>query len=379
MLNSAYLLLGSGADPNMLNEARKRPVDLCTDNAPLVALLSNAKPRSIEEQGDVVVAAKDLLDSTIVPATAQEHNIILLCQKVVDDYRLLERPPLNNYQRVKESIAEFDRVNDEFKDVVFKVQNYRGLLNSNVSSISTMGNTLDGNQKDMEAKLNKRRGENSLQRSSVVGVDDKIMGLSREMESIDKECEKLELRLAELRERKVEIAKEISEWKDYIHQCKLWDENVAQNETVYAERSEDLYGTIQMIDNGVEQLKDLDAITAERLMRTGLEYAKFLKFYFLFIKDLEANFSSRIQKMDERIEQQQENIEEIPKLELKLDDNKIRVLIDDYASNMDMFNKRMSKIFVKHNSILSDYSDLEKLISSLGRQLDPIEDGKSVN
>ena len=183
----------------------------------------------------------------------------------------------------------------------------------------------------------------------------------------------MEKKLAEMKERKRIVENDLRETLELKANLTQTDETHTKNETYLTSHQESLQTTKRLIDQGVDTLKNLDSSTSQRMLNTCLEYFKFLKSYYSYANQLLDNLNGKIQTMHERIDTQVQNIEEIPKLELAMDKNKIVQLEDEYKNNLVRFDRRKNKVVNLINSIRSDYAILKDHISSFGRELDPLE------
>lgn len=377
MLNAAHLLIDAGADVNAVNEARERPVDVCGDDQPMIALLSGIKTRSLDGEtssnDNVLNAAKNLLSSTLTPVSAEEEKIVLSCQKVINEANKLQTAPVERYKDTKTCLQQYSIINGEFKVAFSSVSQYREKLNSSSQSVSTMCTTLEESEKTIRNRMQRGRTANCQTRSQARNVDDKLTELTEENKTLEQKIAEAEKALAEMKQRKAEVEEQISSLKEQKAQLSQADESETKDETYLAEHQESLQTTRNLIDQGVTSLKELDRNTSDRMLDTGLEYAKFLRSYHAYARQLLANLDSKIETMNERIATQAKNIEEIPKLELNLNPEKIQQLEQEYKLNLDKFERRKAKTTQLLKSIESDYDLIKEDISKFGRQLDPIE------
>lgn len=377
MLNAAHLLVDAGADVNAVNEARERPVDVCGDDQPMIALLSGIKTRSLDEEpsnnDNVLNAAKNLLSSTLTPVSAEEEKIVLSCQKVINEANKLQRAPVEHYKDTKLCLQKYSVINGEFKVAFSNVSQYREKLNSSSQSVSTMSQTLEENEKTIRNRMQRGRTANCQTRNQARNVDDKLIELSEEKISLEQKIAETEKALAEIKQRKLDVEDQIHNLEEQKAHLTRADETETKDETYLAEHQESLQNTRTLIGQGVDSLKELDRNTSDRMLNTGLEYAKFLRSYHAYTKQLLANLDSKIVTMNERIETQTKNIEEIPKLELNLNPEKIQQLEHEYKLNLDKFERRKVKATQLLKTIEDDYNLIKDDISKFGRELDPIE------
>ena len=219
-MNAAHLLVEAGAELNAFNEERKRPLDLCGNNAPMRALLTshdsvpqtpndsslqegnNELNKEGEEQhgGQVLAAAKDLLSSTIDPVTAYEETIILACDKAEKDSQAVQEPTSRNYQTLKQSLEEHKRIADQFLSALLQVQKYRYQLKENKFNVSQMEKTIDQTESDLTFKLQKKRNSNVEQNQKLQALTEEFQNLLRENADVSAEVDYLEKKLRQLKE-----------------------------------------------------------------------------------------------------------------------------------------------------------------------------------
>ncbi|OHT02881.1 hypothetical protein TRFO_06931 [Tritrichomonas foetus] len=380
-LNSAHLLVEAGADRNALNEARQRPIDLCGNDPPMKALLgqngnedkSATQTRSITRDAQVLTAAKDLLESTLVPVTAAEETIILACQKATDEANKVEKAKTDEYSEIQRALSEHKRISDEFKDVITQVEEYRNLLAMNRDNVSNMGTTLAETQREVTTKLQSKRTANAEKRERISSLDQRVDTLKNEYESVTAELEEIERKAAELRKRKAELEDEIERTEDESTTLKDKERSESRNETDIAVHEESLQRTRTLIEKGDTSLNSLQDSTSNRLLSIGMEYANFLRKYMVFVHELCDQFDYKIRTMENRIEEETRNYDEVSKLRLKMDSSKLTALIAEYKSNLARFQRRKDKVIAIQDSLNSDFAIVKQLVGEFGRELEPLD------
>jgi DNA repair exonuclease SbcCD ATPase subunit len=387
-LNSAHLLVEAGADRTAVNEARQKPIDLCGNNPPMCAILR--EPKTLEdtetaatesiaagvqgERGEVVLAAaKDLLNSTLVPVTAYEETIVLACQKVADEATNVQKAPNDEYGEIQKALFAHNSILDEFKAVVGQVQNYRSQLGLNRRNVTNMGDTLAESQREVTSKLQMKRTANVQTRSHLSRLADHLNELREEHTAVSTELDELEARVAALRARKAQLETDIEQGEEENERMSTTERRESTNENLIAIHQESIQATRALIEKGDTRLTNLQDSTAQRLLKTGSDFAAFLSKYMEFVKELLEQFDYKVRTMNERITDENRNYSEISKLHLKMDPAKFTALIDEYRANLARFERRRAKVLVIADTIRREYASLTSVVGEFGRELPPME------
>jgi hypothetical protein len=176
-----------------------------------------------------------------------------------------------------------------------------------------------------------------------------------------------------LRARKEEIENEMERLEEETELMKNNEQRETRNETAIAIHQESLQTTRALIERGDASLTNLEEATSQRLLKTGMEWAGFLKRYMDYVHDLLAQFDYKVRTLTERIKDEERNYEEVSKLHLKMDPNKFTDLIGEYQSNLDRFKRRRDKILAVAEGVKKDYACVMELVGQFGRQLEPLE------
>lgn len=389
-LNTAHLLVEAHADLNIVNEAQQRPIDLCRNDPPMVALLRDASPierdlpddseeeeeeikHEHEEQEVVLGAAKDLVKSTLEKVSAGEEKLILACERVSENAEKVRKAVTDDYTEIRRALADYKAVRDEFEGVLKLVDGYRGQVGSNRKNVSEMCATLAQTQKEVIAKLQMKRTANVATRDKVTGLQESLENMKQEYGEVTTELEELEARVLKLRRRKEQIEHAISETEEVITELVESEKKESKDETRIAVHQEQLQATRAKIDQGDVRLDQLQTETAERLLKTAVDYADFLRKYMEFVKELIAQFTYKVDTMGERIEDERRNFREVEKLHLKLDKSKLQALEEEYKMNLDRFERRRERIRVVEEAVRQDFESVVALVGSFGRELEPLE------
>lgn len=332
--------------------------------------------RSIDNKNDdnILDAATNLLSSTLDPVKSAEEKVMLTCQKVIDEAHSIERPPLNQYKKCKESLVQHAAINNQFKQAFASIGKYKDQVGVNCENVSLMCNTLEENEKAMRSRMQASRTANCATRESHCVVTDQLTQKQAELASVSAELEKYQKLVEEFTAKRNELQKEVEELTKSQQELSNSNEDETNNETRLTMHQESLQNTRQLIDKGVTSLKELDSNTTDRMLSTGLEYLDFLRKYNAYVKSILNTMDSRIKTMHDRIDMQAANIEEIPVLELNMDKTKIEGVVKEYEINVDKYNRRRQKIINLLESIQQDYLKLKDEISKFGRELDPLEE-----
>jgi len=371
-LNSAHLLIEAGADVNAVNELRQRPVDLCPSDSPMVSLLNKTVSREINEDNQVLNAAKNLLSSTLEPVAAYEDTIVLICKKVTDEASSVVPPNDYSYNAIRSTISQFQHVSDDYKSAISQVQNYRKQLEENCSNVGHMGDTIEESHRGVSAKLQRRRTANVNTRQQRKDIESNIVTLRSDYQYACDEYEELEKKLNQARQKRDELKLKLDTLTDKYEKLTENEDSQTKNESLMAENQESLQGTKLLIEKGVISLKNLDSSTSDRLLKTSLDYSEFLKKYYQYLQNIKSNFENRCQIMQERIELERNHLKDIDTYELKLDREKISQIIDDYKTNLARFERRKQKIAVYEAKIRDDFIHIKSIVSLFGRDIGKI-------
>ncbi|KAK8883356.1 hypothetical protein M9Y10_046006 [Tritrichomonas musculus] len=342
----------------------------------MIALLdetNETRERGNSQKAQVLTAAKDLLESTLVPVTAEEETIKLACQKVTEEANKVEKAKDDEYSEIQRALAEHKRISDYFKVVITQVEEYRNQLATNRDNVSRMGVTLAETQRDVTTELQNRRSQNAEKRTKIESLETKLTNLTTEYENVTAELEEIEKRAAQLRARQAELEDEIQETRSTSTCLKDAERAESKNETDIAAHEESLQATRTAIERDDNDLNLLQQSTSDRLLNIGMEYGKFLRKYNDFIHELIDQFDYKIKTMENRIEDESRNYEEVSKLRLKMDPSKLTALIQEYQSNLDRFVRRKEKIAQVALTINEEYAIVKQLVGEFGRELEPLE------
>jgi hypothetical protein len=419
-LNSAHLLVEAGANRSAVNEARQKPIELCGNDPPLCAILKEeekkggaeeeeekekGKPSPATERkvgakrpsagvekkerpkqseiaqslaagapGEVVLsAAKDLINSMLVPVTAYQETTILACQKVADEAVKVQKPPSDEYSEIQKALASHTAILEEFKAVIAQVKDYRAQLGTNRRDVTNMGNTLAESQRDVTSKLQLKRTANVVTRDHMAQLSERLTSLKEEHTSVSSELAELEARVAELRQRKAQLENDIEQGEEESELMSKTEQRESTNENRIAIHQESIQATRAQIESGDADLTKMEESSAQRLLKTGLDFAAFLAKYMDLVKELLEQFDYKVRTMNERIADENRNYSEISKLHLKMDPAKFTALIDEYKANLARFERRRAKVLLVADGIKRDYASLTSLVGEFGRELPPLE------
>jgi hypothetical protein len=155
--------------------------------------------------------------------------------------------------------------------------------------------------------------------------------------------------------------------------AKTRDESESRNETAIAVHQESLQTTRSLVERGDVTLTNLEDSTSQRMLKTGMEWAGFLKRYMDYVHSLLDQFNYKVQTMTDRIRDEERNYEEVTKLHLKMDPNKFTALISEYKANLERFKRKRDKILGVAQGVKEDYAAVMDLVGQYGRQLEPLE------
>lgn len=342
----------------------------------MIALLDSSnqtKEKGNSQKAQVLTAAKDLLESTLVPVTAEEEMIILACQKVTDEANNVEKAKTDEYSEIQKALAEHKRISDDFKDVITQVEEYRNQLAVNRDNVNRMGVTLTETQREVTTELQNRRSRNAEKRTKIESLETRLNDLTTEYESVTAELEEIEKRAAQLRARQAELEDEIEETRSTSTSLRDDERSESKTETDIAAHEESLQATRIAIEKDDNDLVSLQKATSNRLLNIGMEYANFLRKYMGFIHELLDQFDYKIKTMENRIEDESRNYEEVSRLRLKMDPSKLTALIQEYQSNLDRFVRRKEKIALVAQTLNDEFAIVRQLVGEFGRELDPLE------
>lgn len=341
----------------------------------MIALLDTStetKEKGNSQKAQVLTAAKDLLESTLVPVTAEEEMIILACQKVTDEANKVEKAKTDEYSEIQKALAEHKKISDDFKDVITQVEEYRNQLAVNRDNVSRMGVTLTETQREVTTELQNRRSRNAEKRTKIESLETRLTDLTTEYENVTAELEEIEKRAAQLRARQAELEDEIEETRSTSTSLRDAERSESKNETDIAAHEESLQATRTAIEKDDNDLCSLQKATSNRLLNIGMEYANFLRKYMGFINELIDQFDYKIKTMENRIEDETRNYDEVSKLRLKMDPSKLTALIQEYQSNLDRFVRRREKIAAVAQTLNDEFAIVRQLVGEFGRELEPL-------
>lgn len=384
-LNSAHLLVEAGANRHMTNEAilyfniinRQKPIDLCGNDPPMLALLDisgdETKERTLSQNAQVLTAAKDLLESTLVPVTAAEETIILACQKVTKEANQLQKAKSDDYAEIQQALVEHRKISEEFKEVITQVEEYRNQLAVNRDNVSRMGLTLAETQREVSTQLHSKRTSNAKKRSRLGDLETKMSDLTTEYDDVCKEIEELTARISYLTLRKSELEDELQDTRCESSQLMDDERSESRHETDIATHEESLQATRSAIEKDDQNLNSLQTATSDRLLNIGMEYATFLRKYKDFINELKDQFDTKIKTMENRIEEEKRNYDEVSKLQLKMDPSKLTALINEYQLNLARFQRRKDKILAVEKTVTDEFAIVKQLVGEFGREVEPLD------
>jgi chromosome segregation ATPase len=327
-----------------------------------------------EGRGEVVLsAAKDLLDSTLVPVTAYQETTILACQKVAEEAVCVQKSPNDEYAEIQKALAAHTSILEEFKSVIAQVKDYRGQLGLNRRNVTNMGDTLAESQREVTSKLQLKRTANVATRDHMTRLNERLTQLKDEHTAVSTELADLEARVAALRARKAQLESDIEQGEEENAQMSTTERRESTTENLIAIHQESIQATRARIEAGDAQLTKMQDSSAQRLLKTGLDFAGFLGKYFEFVKELLDQFDYKVRTMNERIADENRNYSEISKLHLKMDPAKFTALIDEYKANLARFERRRAKVVLIAEGIQRDYASLTSLVGEFGRELPPLE------
>ena len=377
-LNSAHLLLEAGADRDICNEKRQRPIDLCENNLPMKSLLERKEMKTRElnsyntQESQVLTAAKDLLENTLKPVSDTEEKIILACKKVKEDASKCEKNKTDEPAEIQRAFNDHKQVSDEFQDVITLVEEYRNSLSANRHNVNYMGTTLAETHRSVTTQLQSKRTSNAATRLRISRLGEKLVELKDEYEDVTKEIEEIERRARELRERKAELEELISQNENESSTLQNNERSESKNETNMAVKEESLQKTRSLIETGDSSLNTLQDRNADRLLNIGLEYAQFLRRYNDLINETIEQYNFKLKTMETRIQDEKQYSQDAPRLRLEMDKNKFDALIQEYQVNLDRFQKLKRKALQIQEKVKYDYSIVAQLVGEFGRELDPL-------